>query len=474
MKRKLLTILFVLLCVCVLATVSGCGTFIEANKPGSVTDDKNNNTSKPSGGDEENTDTFSVTLEYEGSISFVSLNLMQANWTDVESSNGATYTASFNGEGVATITGLDGDYRVTLSNVPDGYTYNPNIYTADNDERNITVKLYEITPVGGGKTGTNWYQDVCVISSMGAYRAVLTKDNYEDGIRFQYEPRYAGDYTIESMIDITANKINPYIDVHNGTSQYVNETTWTTMDGGGEENTYTKNFRYEVQIDANHVGNVFNFRIYATCIDEDYFPINVDFILDRDGEFSGEREKYDRTTMDAEFDFDSASSIAFSGITNKYKYFGVEDDDGLLDPSRVAYFEDDGFYYLVDSEGNKAQRLYALLETDNKYFMSTTGGSGVKGIPVTWVSEYDAEKGKTLYYNYTSFVETYCSHAEMGVYPVTKELQLFLQRFCVTQRYFNDGNGLAENSYDESTGISTPLYQSADANQWLCLCVYFY
>lgn len=474
MKRKLLTILFVLLCVCVLATVSGCGTFIEANKPGSVTDDKNNNTSKPSGGDEENTDTFSVTLEYEGSISFVSLNLMQANWTDVESSNGATYTASFNGEGVATITGLDGDYRVTLSNVPDGYTYNPNIYTADNDERNITVKLYEITPVGGGKTGTNWYQDVCVISSMGAYRAVLTKDNYEDGIRFQYEPRYAGDYTIESMIDITANKINPYIDVHNGTSHYVNETTWTTMDGGGEENTYTKNFRYEVQIDANHVGNVFNFRIYATCIDEDYFPINVDFILDRDGEFSGEREKYDRTTMDAEFDFDSASSIAFSGITNKYKYFGIEDDDGLLDPSRVAYFEDDGFYYLVDSEGNKAQRLYALLKTDNKYFVSTNGGSGVKEIPVTWVSEYDAEKGKTLYYNYTSFVETYCSHAEMGVYPVTKELQLFLQRFCVTQRYFNDGNGLAENSYDESTGISTPLYQSADANQWLCLCVYFY
>lgn len=474
MKRTVLTIIFVLLCVCVLATVSACGTYIEANKPtggtiGGNTDDP----SKPSGGNDTDDDTFSVTLDYEGSISLVDLNMMQANWTNMESSNGATSTASFDKDGVATITGLDGDYRVTLSNVPDGYTYNPNIYTADNDEKNIKIKLYEITPVGGGRTGTNWYSDVCVISSMGAYRAVLTKENYEHGIRFQYEPKYAGDYTIESMIDITANKINPFIDMHSGTRSWVNELSWTTMDGGGEENTYTKNFKWEVQLGSNGVGNVFNFRIYATCVNEDAFPINVDFILDRDGEFSGGRDKYDRTKVYAEFDFDAATSIAFSGIKGSYKYFGISDDNGLLNGNRVKYFEDDGFYYIVDGDGNKSKRLYALLSTDQMYFITTEGGGGISEIPVNWIEEYSEELGKKVYFDYTAFVESYCANAENDVYPVTKELQIFLQRFCIANRYFNDGNGLAENTYDESTGMSAPLYKSTEANQWLCFCVYF-
>lgn len=53
-----------------------------------------------------------------------------------------------------------------------------------------------------------------------------------------------------------------------------------------------------------------------------------------------------------------------------------------------------------------------------------------------------------------------------GVFPVTKELQIFLQQFAISQRYFMDGNGWAE------TYLS-PTIDCAEADQWLFGCLYY-
>ena len=50
-----------------------------------------------------------------------------------------------------------------------------------------------------------------------------------------------------------------------------------------------------------------------------------------------------------------------------------------------------------------------------------------------------------------------------GVYPVTKELQRFLQGYAVSARLFLDGNGFAE----------AKGFRAAEEDQWLFACGYF-
>ena len=70
---------------------------------------------------------------------------LKVRWTD-----GKSYqTVNLGADGKAECYGLDGEYSVTLINLPDGYTYNPNIYTATNDSRDVVIELLSITPTRG-------------------------------------------------------------------------------------------------------------------------------------------------------------------------------------------------------------------------------------------------------------------------------------------------------------------------------------
>lgn len=468
-KRSLLFFL----CALVALLSVGCnGTYVPGNKP----------TQDPSGGDSSggnppgitvDENVFTVTLNSPEPLSAFELRSMKAKWTNTESNNGASYVASFNDDGVAEISGLDGEYRVTLSGLPDGFTYNPNIHLTNNDDRDITVRLYKLIALDSSVFGLDWYNDIHMIKEPGAYRATLTEKNFEDGIRFRYEPGYAGDYSIESIIDITENKVNPYLSLHNGSKVWTNPEPYSTMDGGGEENTYTKNFRWEISI--IHIGNVFNFRIFATTLDEGVFPVNVDFILDRDGEFSDDEGSYDVIEVTAKHDFEAAKETAFEGISGRFTYFAYYgSNNGLLNGNLVKLF-DDGYYYVVDENGEKYKRLYARIGKDCEC-MSTDNDSGLL-FPMVRLNKllvYDSETQTEKCYNYTRFIrEQYGENLYQGdTYPVTEELKLFLQRYSVSQRFFNDGNGIAENTYSD-TGVSTPLYRSTETNQWLWACGYY-
>ncbi len=468
MKKKIEKILFLVICLSLVVSTFACsGQFIEGNFNGGITQKPSGSgSSGGSSGSSDDDDVFTVTIESDDNISQAELSAIQVIWTNIESNNGTYYTSYCNAFGQAMVSGLDGNYRVTLSNLPENFTYNPNIYTVDNDNKDVNVRLYKITTIPGGKTGTDWYADVCRISTTGIYRAVLTADNFEDGMRFQYEPTFAGDYSIESMIDITANKLNPYLDKYSGTFANVNLNSKEIIDGGGAENTYTKNFRYEIQITSQKIGNVFNFCIRATCTDEDVFPINIDFILERDGEYSGAGREYESDEVLPTHDFEAAAATAFTDTKGSFKHISeFAGNNGLLDGNDVAYFENEGYYYVVNSKGEKYKRLYVVIGADFGLLTTDTRTGFLDSkISLRWIEEYDKKQQKKVYYNYYDFIhEYYGQHLYDGAYyPVTEELKLFLQRFSVANRYFNDGNGWGE-SY----------YQSSESNQWLFMCGYF-
>lgn len=490
MKKKFKSIIAFFLCVAVLLTAASCGGTLIPGTGGSISGNTDNGSSGGTIGTTE--EPFTVSLDCEEKFTSVELAEMKAIWTDLNSNNGASFTASFNSEGIAEKSGLDGDYMVTLSSVPDGYTYNPNDeeHKVSNDSPDVKIKLYKLTDVPGGRKGTDWYDDICAISSLGAYRVTLTADNFEDGVRFRYEPTVQGEYTIESYVDITQNKINPLLDMHNGSSQFVQEEIKETKDDGGSSNTYTKNFRWNLTISSSNIGNVFNFRIYATTLDKGAFPINVDFILDRDGDFTGaDRDSWIKQY--ATHDFEGAKATAFDSkyTTGTFKYYAwYGNNNGLLDGSYIQLIEEDGFsyYYIVDEDRNFKTRLYAKITQDCEVVSSGESddvtGSGFGGMKSIFLTEYDETTKQTNRYNYGTFIGlsgytfdkaygNYCNESD-GVYPVTEELKVFLQRYSKSKRLFNDGNGNAEGRYD-GNGNYEQFYSSSDSNQWLFACGYY-
>ncbi len=420
---------------------------------------------------------------------------VKAIWTDVESGNGAYYSANFDKNGVATVTGLDGDYRVTLSKIPEGYTYNPNIYyvNSESKDKNVEIKLFKLcevnNPTATGLTGIDSFK----ISTTGAYRAVLTKDNYENGLWFSFIPTYAGNYSLESMIDVTANKLNPLLDQHAANAGgYVNyDDPDEEVRGGGEENTYTKNFRWEAQIAGEKIGNRYCFHIYATTLDKNVFPIYVDFLLERDGEFSGGSSSVETEEVESTHDFDALASIAFNDLNaayakydpsesasekdKPYTYYGYYGSySGLLDDSNILYDADLDYYYVMENGVRKM--LYATISRDNLVIDTSENesaspvGSGGFMHPLNKPRTIKGtdDEGNVKYYNYVSFIEKYASYAEDGYYPVTAELKLFLQRYSTSSMLFKDGQGIAE--YDMDGNL---IFMSSEKNQWLFACLVF-
>ena len=121
------------------------------------------------------TDDFTVTLLADGQPYSPRMEMF-VYWNDGFS----IHTAPVDKTGVARIDGLDGDYRVSLSAVPNEYTYDPNSNIATNDNRNITLNLYTLNMLAGSGTGL---YDCYSFSKTGVYCAVI--NGPDDGIYFQ-------------------------------------------------------------------------------------------------------------------------------------------------------------------------------------------------------------------------------------------------------------------------------------------------
>ena len=432
---------------------TGCTTY----KPPIVTDNpyegdnSGGGTTQPKpDGDKDEERVYTVTLYSEGKR-FSPNVIFYAQWTSEDKTE--IVSAPFNALGVAETKNLDGEYRVTLSGLPDEYTYDPNGIFVDNDNRDVNIELLPI--IETKNKGTDYYTDCIEVSKLGTYRHQFNARN--EKAWFRYYPTAQGKYVIESWVDVYENEVNPVMIHYAGNSSYVNLDYPTgTYDDGGTSSTYTKNFKFMLELSGNMVGNVWIFQLYADCKGE--YPVNVDFTIKLLGDYSGkDDEKFEPAEVKGPF--------LNTRPEGKWTY-NYADNGRVLDSSRFVLNENDKFYHLYDEEkyadnGGWGPVLFAKLSKDCEVFRDpeSTGDSG------GFLNPHIFSRLKFNGKDYTTFMKIYCAYCNVdGAHPVTQELKDFLQLYASSMTLFADGEGKAE------------LFNKLSANEedmWLFGCGYY-
>lgn len=480
---------------------NGGGHYSDGNGNNGNGDDPGNHPSKPGEGDEEELEvlTFTVTLTLNGAT-YTNTEGLKAIW----SNRYGMYDAEFV-DGVATIKGLDGEYHVTLSGLPDDgtdYTYDRSGIYANNIKRDVEVELLKILTPTPNFNG--WYG----MSELGTYRATvngrssakpstITGSSTGGLIVYYFMPMEPGWYTITSWVDTTENKVNPKLHRFNGQVGGGFAYYDTTIDGGGASGTYTKNFKLEYKIFDEEVGNA---QIFAIAADSTKgYPVNVEFTIKYEGEYYNPYQG-EPVYANGPYRMVPNSDPIISGKTWRYVYWdnrtGTANTGApvyLLDESRVKLNREDGFYYLYDEElyaenNGYGPLLFAKLTRDCEVFWTMDMGvridggfnwNGANGGLVSCVID-----GKDYSYmistltdelgNRTIGYASYCN-TTYGVHPVNEEIQEFLMGYAHRERFFDDGNGWAElplQPGDEPSKDNVVL-NSGEESKWLFACGYF-
>ena len=504
---KIKRILALLLALAMLFSVLSCGEY----KPGQGIGGGGNKPGQTPEKDDDPTNDFTVQIRLNEQPYSPTVD-MSIYWNDGYN----VHIAKVDESGMARIDGLDGDYRVTLSTVPQGTAYDANAYTATNDNRNITIDLYDLNLLRGAGTGLyECYQ----ISTTGVY--TVTIQDERDLSYIQFAPQMNGIYTVESWVDVSLDDVSPYCLAYFGTSQYkYGEHRVTEV---GICGSYTRNFIHKVNIADENISSsggsqTFTFAVGAET-KSGLYPINLTFAVKRNGGFDlGRTEKEIMIPSHdwSAFDFDAFNALAGGEIVGaETLYPGTED---------CFIFDEDNYRVWEVSEGGDG--VYHLFN-EEKY--PETGGYGP--ILVCYITEacrYIDRSFTTIedvgnsalvtegIYNYRLFIKGFDSMAEQGYYcltnclchldgsrlacevgctecfdecnqataeemavkgyadlvngdgvaPVTPELVKFLQGFAITQRYFADGAGWVETS-------STYPIDAYEDSQWLFACGYY-
>ncbi len=466
--KKLFAIMFVLAALFVSVVFAGCAptnTGGGDNPPTTPTEP-----GTPVNPDDPDGDAFTVTLKYvsleaDGNFTdeiYPHVTDLEAQWT--EKNTGEIFFAKFDSDGVAKRSGLDGDYKVTLRSLPvdqngaPSYNYDPNVYEATNDIKDVDITLYKITPLGQRQV-YKYELPYYTLPSIGAYSIELTSE--KDNILFNYKPQGQGVYTMKTMVDITRNEVDPGLDVYNGIlPYYMTEKPFASREDGGAANTFTRNVFWEYSLSTAESGgdNGLIFSLRSRCnpavAPEKAYPLRVDFILDRDGDFTSVYE--DVPEAEVHEDFTKTPATPAGTYTICAERPGVTDN--VLSEKAVRLNPEDGYYYYYDSlTETYGDRLYAKLTGG---LVSAAGGSWFTGLNDPHIAMYYVNG-----IDYRKFYSTYCEHLVGGAYyPVNEDIKQFLQNFSLSQRFFNDGNGFAETN----GGLN-----SDEDSQWMFACGYF-
>ncbi|MBE6585092.1 MAG: hypothetical protein E7645_01040 [Ruminococcaceae bacterium] len=490
-----------LLGLCLILSAFSCGQYNDPlYRPDATNENETIAEDQTEAGDD---DSFSVTLTLNGEPFVPSEEEpLNAQWTDGFSFHAAT----FDENGKATISGLDGDYQVTLSSVPEGLAYNPNVHTADNINRHIEIPLYEIIKTRGD--GSDEYHCIS-LNTPGVYQVTL--NGPRDKVFYEFRPLENGQYSVESWMDVTANSINPRLDVYTGT--FAAKWFAYELDDGGAASQYTKNFCHNVKISDEEIGNVFTFAVKSDTRDNKY-PVTVTFVVQFNGGFSWDRTKATLILPTENFkhapDYDK----------NLYDFVGAEISMGsfsLFDGDRFALNEEDGYYHLIDEATGKPTGpiLFAKISQPCRFFDDAFTAIEYRGNKALTVSNNTE--------NYKLFIEGWSAMMSMGqsmdmgyfcavncpcwtkgecpgacvegcencteqctpcppeaigasgyagycntdgCYPVTEELKEFLQKYSISQLLFRDGQGFVE-THESIKAFAT------EADQWLFACGYY-
>lgn len=443
------------------------------------------------------TESFKVTLQCNGVQLFpkyIPGNPAKARWTSFDGLS--VVEAEFDNEtGVAEAKGLDGDYYVTIWNIeeafkdaPYEYTYDANSYTADNDNRNTVIELLKILDTTHS-TGSHIYDNIKNVGETGTYRTIIDSEwngafaaapnaKYEGIVFYQYIPNKPGRYSVQSLVDLTDNEVNPILEYYTGNPQF---KVWDKrIDTGGKSSTFSKNFRFDVSLSEDRVGlDLWGFGIRAENRSKNY-PIVIDFTIKYEGAFieeSDDDDKYEEIIAEGPFQNDSTVSNEAAKGRFVYNYKDGLVTNGLCKGDRFRLDSRDGFYHLYDATkyaGNDGYGpiLFAKITQNCEVVLQDKLNSNPDED-----EGFFCEKGKSLAMkvrvesgnkNYWTFLETYQKICEetnktYGLHAVNEELKQFLQDFADSSGYFADGTGLAERAGMFST----------EENMWLFACGYF-
>ena len=448
--------------------LAGCSEYTPPSNSGGETDVTKPGDDNPGGNpDDTADDPFTVSLVY-GGLPFIPDEPVSAYW--YEQMSGDVYSAPFGEDGIAVKSGIAGEFRVTLSALPVKkdiygrrieYTYDPNEYSATTSKKEVKITLYALSPTSG--SGSDKYTNSIRIGldsgNIAAFRATVQYSGQT--IFFRYAPTEAGVYAVRTLVDVTANVINPLLDVYYGSVGWVSDEPVETVDGGGVENTFTKNLKWEMAIGEEFLGNGFIFGIRAVGLNANAFPIDIDFVLDKDREFDGEKSEYVEVQPQEEFrqagkesgTFRYAASLMPNNELNEklFRLWSKEDGgDGYYHFFEETYDEITG-----ETKITYGATLYAKINKDCAIIETETGTGFMD-------SRMNRRFGGK---DYNLFISQYASYVNGdGAYPVTEELKEFLQGFSNSQSLFNDGDGIAEKWYG---------YNSSETNQWLFACGYY-
>ena len=274
--KKLKSLLAMLLVM--LICLTSCGEFVDpiTSNNGTSTDTSTDTdiTDKPSaeGG------TFTVSLICEGEKVIPEEDIV-VEWTKKDGHG--VYTAPLGKDGVAKAENLDGDYKITLSKVPSGYVYNPNVHIATNENKDYKIELFKPIEIKSTNKGTDFFGDCITIRRDGVYTVTLDGGNHI--VYYQYSPTQVGTYCIESWANVDENTVNPKLDAYHGTGPGPKYFDYTVNDGG-TESYYTKNFLHSVEITSLGQGIFFALKANSKT---DTYPITLTFSIYRDGDVPG-------------------------------------------------------------------------------------------------------------------------------------------------------------------------------------------
>ena len=347
------------------------------------------------------------------------------------------HTAKVDSTGRAAVDGLDGDYRVTLSNVPSGYAYDPNGYVATNDNRIIIIDMYELNNLtGSGKDLYHCYKigedgsepedyDGDGVYIVGVYTVMVNDPS--DFSYVEFSPQTNGIYTVESWVNVVDDEVSPLCLAYYGHSQ--NKYGEHKVTKVGLCGSYTRNFIHEVNIADENISTggsqTFTFAVSAETKNGVY-PVKLTFAIKRVDEYHN--AKTEQVLMSPShdwtgFDFDAFNALAGGKIANPETLSGGTSGVYVFDESNYKVWPvskgGDGVYHVYDPEKYPETDGYGpVLVT---YITSVFRFSLINldsGEAMSFVA-LDNEGNSLIVdskYNYRLFIVGFNTYAEMGKY----------------------------------------------------------
>lgn len=491
--------------------LAGCGIYTDAvETPGSGAGSGGSSSGGGSTSSDGYTSTVSiVTTEKDEDgetvyVPYTDTDGITAQWMSLNVAS--VQTAEFNSSHYASLSGLDGEYQVTISGLSSTYSYNTNAYTVSNNSREVVIVIYEVTVprATSSRAGTSLayaYQ----ISDMGVYRTTIETEGQV--VWFKFSPTQSGSFSLSSWANATEDLVDPVLTAYFGSSSWINTNNPVTVDTGGTAGIFTTNFLYQTNFSSDMVGGTCVFTIGARSYTGGY-PVTVDFCLAYDGDYVISTTEERVVIPEEEFKLAEDES---GTLTFVYEETGYDNDGvsyAVLDQRLVGLNQEDGYYHLLDDNGQpNGPLLYAYISSASPLYGSTaiidvedTGNNSL----TIYVDEDRRDYALMLqgydlaYYKWLSGVRSNnpnLSEAEIaanrtpgdgsylgyedvkgyndyvnsdGMYPVTEELKEFFQLFAEAQLLFMDGNGWVEEQV-----FNGYHYDAYDDSMWLFACAYY-